>query len=66
MAPDTIIRLLETSARYFGLDVAASDARDVDDEVDVDVDTEGEGAPPSVRLACLMRDGGCMRPRAMA
>ncbi|TAH47519.1 MAG: hypothetical protein EYC67_06965 [Betaproteobacteria bacterium] len=67
MEPDTIRRLLETSARYFGLDVAVRDAADFDGERTADTD-DAEDDPSSigVPLACLPSVSGCMLPRAMA
>lgn len=62
MEPDTIRRLLETSARYFGLDRAARAAAALDRAADADDDTASIGVP----LACLLSASGCVRPQAMA
>lgn len=65
METDTIRRLLETSARYFGLDSAARAAVELDRRAatgDADDDIASIGVP----LACLLSASGCLRPQAMA
>ena len=64
MEPDTIRRLLETSARYFGLDSAAR-AAELDRRAGIG-DADDEPASTRVPLACLLSASGCVRPHAMA
>ncbi|KAI5914507.1 hypothetical protein [Thauera sp. 2A1] len=65
MEPDTIRRLLETSARYFGLDGAARAAAELDRRAGIG-DADDEPASTPVPLACLLSASGCVRPHAMA
>jgi len=67
MEPNTIRRLLETSARYLGLDSLTRDAVGKDETSPAaDDGADDEAASARVPLACLLSARGCVRPQAMA
>lgn len=68
MERDTIRRLLETSARYLGLDIPPCGAASENEAFSptADFDADDEAASVRVPLACLLRESGGIRSQAPA